>query len=243
MKDILVNITFPVLNEERILKEDVMKFYNFLKKSKFPYRFEITICDNGSIDDTKKVGEKLEKKVKEINYLRLSRKGRNFALKSSWTKSKASVVSYMDIDLATDLRFFLPMINMIIKDNCDLVVGNRLGLKSKVIDRNFKREFLSRNYNLLLRMFFFHKIRDHQCGFKAIKRNSFLKLNKEIPDIKEEIWFLDTELIIRAIKNKMKVEEIDVIWKDDPDSKVKVVKAVLEDLKGIVRLRKEFLFK
>ena len=238
----LINITFPVYNEEKVLEQKIKKFYNFLKNNKkFKYKFEIIISDNKSTDRTKIIGKKLEKKYNEIKYLRVERKSRNYAIKKSWLSSKAEIVSYMDIDLSTDLKYFIPMINMLIEEKYELVVGNRLGKNSKVLNRNLKREILSRGYNLLLRIIFFHKIKDHQCGFKGMYKSSFVDLNKNIKDIKEEIWFFDTELILRAVRNKMKIGEIDVKWTDDLDSSVNVIKAIIEDLKGIYRVKKDFI--
>ena len=241
MKNNLVNITFPVLNEEKVLEKNILKFYRFLDRADSPYRYEITIFDNGSCDGTPKIGKKLDRDFKEINYLRSNRKGKSFAIRSSFRKSKASILSYIDVDLSTDLNFFIPMINMISNDY-DLVVGNRLGPNSKVIGRSFKREFLSRGYNFLLRSVFSHNIKDHQCGFKAMKKDSFLELDGQIQEIKES-YFLDTELVIRAIKSEMKVGEIDIVWRDNDDSKIKIARTILENIKGVARLKKEFLFK
>ena len=238
--DISVSITFPVFNEERVLEKNILKFYNFLEKLKFPYKFEIVISDSGSSDNTSKIGKKLEKEVDEVTYIHTGRKSKSYAIKNSWRQTKCDIVSYLDIDLATNLKFFLPLINKIVKENYDLAIGCRLGKNSKVINRKFSRSLLSKCYNLLLNILFFHKIKDHQCGFKAMKRNKFLIIDKQILDIKE-IFFLDTELIIRAIKNKMRVGEVDVIWLDDRDSKVNVLKTVAENLKGVVRLKKEFI--
>ena len=55
--------------------------------------------------------------------------------------------------------------------------------------------------------------------------------------IENNNWFFDTELLILAEKNGYRIKELPVIWTDDPDSKVRILKTALEDLKGLARLR------
>ena len=45
-----------------------------------------------------------------MTHLRLDRKGRGLALREAWSRSDARVVSYMDVDLSTDLRGLLPLV-------------------------------------------------------------------------------------------------------------------------------------
>ena len=56
-------------------------------------------------------------------------------------------------------------------------------------------------------------------------------------NVKDNGWFFDSELIVLAIKNNYNVKEIPVRWIDDPDTRVKIVKTAIEDLRGIARLK------
>ncbi len=233
-----VNITIPVYNEEESLSQKIQELIAFLNKTKFPHKYEIIIADNASTDNTGKIAKKLVKKYPLVKYIRIDKKGRGLALKTVWTKTNADVLSYMDVDLSTDLKHFKPLIDSIVVSKNNLAIGNRLGKNSKVIGRSFLRELLSRGYNLILRLIFFSPINDSQCGFKAIDRKSFLKLVKEIED---NNWFLDTEMILLALHRGMKVSQIDVKWIDDPGSQVKIVKTVSEDLHGVARVKRKFI--
>jgi len=236
MKKVL--ITMPVFNEEKCLAKNIKKLDSFLQQSKFPYAYTIMIADNASIDKTPKIGKSLENS--RIKYLRLERKGRGFALKKSWNialKSKYYAACYMDIDLSTDLKYIRPLIDAIIQDKYDVAIGNRLGKHSKVIGRTFKRELLSRFYNLILKIVFWSSIADYQCGFKAVNLKSFQKLVKEIENNK---WFFDTELVLLACKRHMRVKPVDVKWVDDYDSRVKIVSTVTQYFKAIARMRLKF---
>ena len=56
----------------------------------------------------------------------------------------------------------------------------------------FKREFISRTYNLLEKLIVNTKYSDAQCGFKAVNKQTLQKL---LPHLKDNEWFLDTELL------------------------------------------------
>ena len=50
-------------------------------------------------------------------------------------------------------------------------------------------------------------------------------------------WFFDSELLILAEKNGYRIKEIPVVWTDDPDSRVRIVRTAYGDMKGLLRLR------
>ena len=50
-------------------------------------------------------------------------------------------------------------------------------------------------------------------------------------------WFWDTELLLMAEKGGWAVDFVPVHWVEDTDSRVKVVKTVWRDLKGLARMR------
>ncbi len=226
----MILITLPVYNEEQILERSVEKLVSFLEDKKIG-EFEILIVDNGSTDRTGEIGKRLEKKYLYVNLLSLPEKGRGAALRSAWKNSDADIVSYMDIDLSTDLRHFLELIGYL--DRYDIATGSRLHKKSRTV-RRFYREFLSMGYSLFARILLGYRVRDSQCGFKALKTDVFKKIE---PLIEDNDWFFDTELLYIAHKKGYKIEEIPVRWVENTDSSVDVIPTVLDYIKNILRLR------
>ena len=76
--------------------------------------------------------------------------------------------------------------------------------------------------------------RDAQCGFKAMSRAAADVL---LPLVEDNGWFFDTELLVIAEKRGFRWKEIPVAWEEDPDTRVKVVKTAVDDLRGLARLR------
>lgn len=226
-----VQITIPVLNEEKELEKSINTLRNFLTEN-FKYDWEIVIADNGSIDKTQEIGKKLAEADSRVKYLRLEIKGRGRALKRSWSESNADIVSYMDVDLSTNLKAYPSLINKII-NGADIAIGSRL-LKDSHTERQIKREIISQCYNLLVKLMFRNKFSDAQCGFKALSRKAAAKL---LPEIEDNAWFFDTELLLLAEKKGYKIAEVPVTWVEDLDSRVKILKTAFDDIKGLLRLK------
>lgn len=229
-----VDIVIPVYNEEQAVKKSVEKLLSFIKSSSFEdYDIKLKIVDNASVDKTGEISKKLVKKYKNTSFIKLSKKGRGRAIRKCWKQSEAEILVYMDVDLSADLRYLKPLIEAVSDKRFDIAIGSRLKKYSIVRGRTLTREMMSRVYNSLINLIFNTSIKDAQCGFKAIDKKSFTKLE---PLIKNQNWFFDSEMLIIASKLKMKIEEIPISWTDDPTSTVKIAKTATEDLKGLWRL-------
>ena len=229
-----LDIVIPVLNEEKSLSNCVNEVVNYCDLYLSSWDFEIVIADNGSTDRTGEIGKCLVQKYSAVSYIRLEQRGRGRALKYVWSKSDADVVSYMDVDLSTDIDALSTAVDQVVSNDCDICIGSRLLPNSKVRNRSLRRSFISRSYSLIFRALFLVSFKDAQCGFKVISKPS---LDEVLPHVKDSGWFFDTELLILFEKSQYKVCEIPVVWTDDPNSKVNVIKTAWEDIKGLFRLR------
>ncbi|MEK7675036.1 MAG: dolichyl-phosphate beta-glucosyltransferase [Verrucomicrobiota bacterium] len=229
----VVNITIPVFNEEDRLPGSVPILYRFLTEH-CRFSFEIVVADNGSTDRTLDVACKLLHEYPGLQVAHLDQKGRGRALKKVWSESHADVLSYMDVDLSTELSAFPPLIEALLAGGCDLAIGSRL-MKHSLVTRGLRREIISRCYNVLIKMLFRTTFSDAQCGFKAITRKAAARL---LPLVEDNGWFMDTELLILAEKLGYQIFYLPVAWVEDRDSRVKIWKTALEDLRGLVRVRR-----
>ena len=227
----MVDIVIPVHNEERDLRASVLGLHAYLTQQ-FPFSARITIADNASTDSTPAVAAELAEELPEVRVLRLKEKGRGRALAAAWLTSDARVVSYMDVDLSTDLSALLPLVAPVISGHSQVSIGSRLVAGSRV-RRGPKREVISRVYNILLRLVVRVRFKDAQCGFKALRADVARSL---LPDVVNRNWFFDTELLVRAERAGLRIHELPVDWTDDPDSRVDIVATAIEDLRGVWRL-------
>jgi putative flippase GtrA len=138
----------------------------------------------------------------------------------------------MDVDLSTDLRALLPLVAPLVSGHSELAIGTRLAPGSRVT-RGPKRELISRAYNRILHTVLRARFSDAQCGFKAARTDALREL---LPDVRDQAWFFDTELLVLAQRRGMRVHEVPVDWVDDPDSRVAILPTAVEDLRGVARL-------
>ena len=230
----LIDIVVTVLNEEKILQKSIMTLDEYMAKH-LPYRYQITIADNGSQDKTLEIAKNLAEKHQSVQVVSLAERGRGRALKRVWQNSSADILTYMDVDLSTSLDDFLPMIQPLVAGEAGVAIGSRLTKGSKTT-RGVKREFISRCYNNIIKWTSGTKFSDAQCGFKAIRRDVAAKF---LPKIKDNEWFFDTELLIKTERAGVPIHEQPVTWTEDTDSRVKIVKTAVDDLKGLYRVNKE----
>lgn len=232
-RSLRVDVVIPVYNEEKALPGSIEQLDAFLT-AHCRHDWRIVIADNASVDRTPEVGRSLAATYPRLRYERLERKGRGLALRTAWLGSDADILSYMDVDLSTNLGAFVPMIESIATGGYHVAIGSRLKPGAQV-RRQWKREIVSRGYNLLVKLLFpLRRFSDAQCGFKAISREAARKL---IPIVENNHWFFDSELLLRAEQHGYRIFEVPVVWVEDLDTRVKIASTAWEDIKGLLRVR------
>ena len=226
-----VEIVVPVYNEEQGLERSIRRLHRFLSHG-FPFAWRIVIADNASTDATPLIARRLAHALPGVAVVRLEKKGRGRALRTAWTDSPARVVAYMDVDLSTDLRALLPLVAPLMSGHSDVAIGSRLARGARVV-RGPKRELISRTYNRILHTTLRARFTDAQCGFKAVRAAALPDL---LGQIRDDGWFFDTELLVLAQRQGLRIHEVPVDWVDDPDSRVAIVSTAIADLKGVARL-------
>jgi len=227
-----VEIVIPVYNEAAGLERSVTRLRGFVA-DELHYATQITIADNASTDATLETALRLADSLDGVGVLHLDAKGRGRALRAAWGRSGAEVLAYIGGDLSTDLRHLRELVEPCLDGDVDIAIGSRLARGARV-SRGVKRELISRSYSAILKGALATGFSDAQCGFKAGRREAIHAL---LPQIEDQNWFFDTELLVLAERHGMRIHEIPVHWVEDPDSRVKIIHTALEDLRGIHRLR------
>lgn len=234
----LVDFCLPVKNEEKILEENIKRLNSYLTAHSWPFSWQIVVLLNNCSDNSEKITERLTAGNELIKKSLISSPGKGRALRSYFRESRADILVFMDIDLAVSLENLPALLNPLIKQGGDLIIGSRL-LKASKTSRSWWREISSRLYNCLSRVILNHNFHDLQCGFKAFRRELFVKIE---PHLYNDAWFFDTELIVIANYFHYRILEIPVDWQenryDSRQSKVKVFKDAWGFLKNLLILKK-----
>ena len=228
-----VDVVIPVLNEAHVLAKSVATVRKFLSEN-LPCKWRVVVVDNGSTDGTDRVAQELTQKHDDMAFVHLDQRGRGRALRTAWSQSTADIVSYMDVDLSTELAALPRAVKALTEEGYDLAIGSRLMRESQT-KRSFKREFISRSYNVFVRLMLGTKFSDAQCGFKVLTREVVEHI---LPLALDQAWFLDTEILVLAERLGYRIKDLPVKWDEDDDSRVKIVSTAWEDIKGVFRVRR-----
>jgi glycosyltransferase involved in cell wall biosynthesis len=228
-----VDVVIPCLNEAGVLRGSVRRTLELFDQCP-DYAWRIVIADNGSSDGTGDIARALAEADPRVSALIIPERGRGLALREAWLASTADIVAYMDVDLSTDLAHLPELVGKVAHGGCDVAIGTRLARGSNT-RRSLKREITSRGYVAIIRLTFPRlRITDAQCGFKALSRAAAQDL---VPRVENRMWFFDTELLILAHRHGYRICELPVRWVEDPDTKVRIVKTAIEDVRGLIRMR------
>ena len=209
-----LSIIIPVLNEELNIIPLTNKIIKTLKK----YKFEIIFVDDSSIDNSKKILNKL--KLKYSFFKPIFRSTERDLTKSCFNgikKSKYENILIMDGDLQHDPIFIPKMIDKYMKNNLDLVVGARKLYKPNNPGLSEIRRFTS-----LILIYFFSflniKTKDPMSGFFLFKKKIFIKNKKRYFGKGFKIL---ADLIINS-KPRLKTDDVYIDFKRRYQSKSKM---------------------
>jgi len=193
-----LSVFFPAYNEEKNIKETVLRAAKILPK--IASKYEIIIVDDGSTDKTGEIAERLakEKEFVKVVHHRPNR-GYGAALKSGFSESRYSWVAFSDADGQFDfseIEKFLPLTR-----KADLILGYRIQRADSPTRRfgTFVWFFLTR---ILLGL----NVRDYSCGFKLIKKRVF----EEVQPLTAEEKVTQIELLVKARRLGFKFAEVGV---------------------------------
>ena len=161
-KNIEVSIISPVLNES----ENIESFVNgvFQTMSENRYTWELIIVDDGSTDGSNDILKKISKDRPQLRALLLSKNfGQTSAIQAGFDKAKGKYFVTLDSDLQNDPKDIPKILNKLINEKLDLVVGWRKDRK----DNFFLRNLPSMIANSLIGQITGVKLNDYGCSLKA----------------------------------------------------------------------------
>ena len=174
----------PAFNEVASLDETIKQCDSLA--ATMPIEVEVIIVDDGSTDGS---NELLKSAVQDRPWLRIlmhtSNQGYGVALRTGFLAARGELVFYTDADNQFDLLEVPEAVSRI--GTADMLVGFRVYRFDPL-----SRLVVSWVYNRLVRLLFRIRVRDVDCSFKLIRRETD-RLTLLSTD-----FFIDTELVARA---------------------------------------------
>jgi len=230
-----LSLILACFNEAEIFSQSIKQIVQVLDKTDWTY--EIIFIDDSSFDKTpqliKQALQRYPRKHMSM-FFHKKNQGRGQTVSDGFSKAKGKIVGFVDIDLEIP-AWYIPRFVESVNGKVDGAVARR------VYDLNFNgivRWVLSKGYIWIRQQVLTLPVHDTEAGYKFFKRDKILPVLKTC---KEPRWFWDTEIVAKALQQKLCLIEIPVIFvrRHDKTSTVHLIHDVVEYLAKLWKYRKE----
>jgi glycosyltransferase involved in cell wall biosynthesis len=164
---------------------------------------DLLFVDDGSTDTTRQILEQMAHgKPDRVRVLALEKNhGKAEAVRrglvSAIESRRASMIGYLDADLATPSAEMRRLIGVMRDGNAQVLFGARVALLGYTIDRSTPRHYLGRVFATLASMTLRMTVYDTQCGAKLFRVTPTLADSLREPFLSR--WAFDVELLGRLL--------------------------------------------
>ncbi|MBN2880580.1 glycosyltransferase family 2 protein [Candidatus Woesearchaeota archaeon] len=223
-----LSVVVPCYNESKIISSTFLSILNFLSSKKYSY--EIIFCNDGSTDNTL---EKLLDIKRNYNFVKIisfsKNMGLGYSMKKLFDYSDGEYVIQLDADLSTPVTIIDSILLQLL--NNDVVIASRYH-KNSSVKISFKRLFLSRVYNLFIRVLFGVKLNDTQSGFVGFRRHVVKAIL-----FKSRRFDYHIEFMTKITRASCRIKEIPSLYVHrERDSKFNIFKDGLDTLYSTFKL-------
>ncbi len=224
-------VVIPAYDEEVRLGATLRTVLDYLAQR--PGTSGVIVVDDGSRDATAAVAEGFA--ARGVTTLRLpENRGKGAAVRAGLAAQRGDRVLISDADLSTpieQLEVLEPR-----SHEAEVVLGSRAVAGSRItVHQPARREIAGKVFNLLVRAVGVRGIRDTQCGFKLLDGGAARRLASEMT-LDGFAW--DVEMVWLARRLGYRVVEVGVEWRDDPASRVHLIRDSVHMAIDLFRFRR-----
>lgn len=195
-----LTIAIPALNEGKTIGNVIETVLKLERVG------EIILVDDGSIDNTFEIMDSFKSRDPRVKVIRNEiNRGKGFSLREAINHTTKEYFIVQDADLELDPNSIESLFVKLNESGADMVNGSR-DLDIPNVSR------ISKLAGLFLPMFVFilfgKWIEDVVCGYKLMTTENYKKLN-----LNSDRFEIETEIVVKAIRNKYKIAEQKVVFK------------------------------
>jgi glycosyltransferase involved in cell wall biosynthesis len=189
-------VCIPAYNEEKNIGNIVRKARN--------HADEVIVCDDGSVDNTAKFA--LQEGASVINHTKNYGYGKTIrTLFQEALKKKADIIVTIDSDGQHDPEQIPIIVEPILKNGFDVVIGSRFIVDKHDMHIPFYRSFGIKTITKFTKQVSYKNLTDAQSGFRGYSRHAVETMN-----LVEDGMQVSTEILLRAGSSKLNITEVPV---------------------------------
>jgi glycosyltransferase involved in cell wall biosynthesis len=198
-----ITVGIPAFNEEKNISDIIQKLSKICDT--------VIVCNDGSTDDTGNIA----KKMGAIVITHEQNLGYGVAIRSLFLKAReldSDMLVTLDSDGQHRISDILPVIDPIIKNQADLVIGSRF-LEDNQEDMPKYRKIGIKMITSLANSSLEHSVSDSQSGFRAYGKNVLSEITPS-----ENGMGVSNEILIKVSKKGFKIVEVPIIVSYEGDT-------------------------
>ena len=227
-----ISLVIPAYNESGIIMDTIQTVSARL--AELTAEYEVLIVDDGSTDGMAELVRGCgDPRVRLEGYA--SNRGKGCAVRTGMLAAQGDLILCTDADLAYGVDVFAGLLERLRTGEADLVIGSRrMGGEGY---KNYPplRILMSKCFGLLSHMISGLPY-DTQCGIKGYRREAAERIFSRCTT---DGFSFDFEVLMRADRLGLKVEQIPVSVVNFRESKVNVVKDSARMFRDVFRIRKQ----
>lgn len=232
-----LSVIIPAYNEASRISSTLQTLYPQLAKLGIEY--EIIVVNDGSTDNT--AGTVLSLNIDHLKIIENEHnRGKGHSCYVGMSAATCASIIIMDADGSTDMEAIERFLKIHDSEGCDVIIGSRALSKSVLpVKQGILRRIMGFCFRLLVKIFFLFPWKDTQCGFKFLTKKSAQKI---LPLCNESGFAFDIEMLFWLRRFKFLVKEVEVIWRNNNDSRVPTISGPVKMFYSVVRFRIKTLF-
>lgn len=232
-----LSIIIPAYNEEARLAKTLPLLKTYLDRQSFSW--EVVLVDDGSSDRTSEALHRFFTPEEGRSFKNSPNRGKGYSIRRGVEEARGEVLLFSDADFSTPIEEF-PKLYQHIQNGFDVAIGSRSLPESNIeVHQAWIRESMGKIFNLLVRIILLRGFIDTQCGFKCVRRKDAAPIFSQLTI---DGFGYDVEFLFLAQKNGLKIQETPVLWRNHPDSRVRILQDSFLMLTDLLTVRFRDLF-
>lgn len=231
-----LSVVIPAYNEEERLDANLPRIDDYLRERELDA--EIVVVDDGSSDATARIAGSFLSGRRGRVLPTPDNRGKGHAVRSGVLAAAGRWILITDADLSTPIEEHAKLAAIVRDRDLDGAIGSR-GLPDSQVEVHqvFPRELMGKTFNRLVRVLTGLPYHDTQCGFKLLDRERTRPLFERMV---VDRFAYDVELLFLSTRFGLQVEEVPVIWRNDPRTTVSPLTDAPRMLLDVIRVRWRF---